>query len=248
MPKQTATPAPCTPKELDLDSKISVIRKECQQLKADREYMQVRVNDVCREIDALVSHFTPSKELKRLESDTSESPSPDPAKRNSLSLISLDGYTEPAQRQSSLSRSSLSIDDATLKSSLPGIQEMGPPSCPPLIRSLQSSPNARIHRKRVTPLDEVSRIRSTSYLKAESARNRSNSQQSLPDTISRDTQPRDLLIRAKSGDVRAATKMSLSSSSPTLTCKDSTGNFLQHPLDKKESVMSQLASKTCTDL
>ena len=240
MKKQTPHP------ELNLDSQIAFLRKEVQQLKADREYMQVRVSDVCRDIDALVAHFVASKVSKqKSESDTSGSPSPDPERRSSISLSSLDQMSRVAQRHI-FSKSSLSISDTV---SLPGTKETGPPSCPPFTSSQHFSPNARIHRKRVMPLDEVSRVRSTSYLKAETARNRSDSQQSLPDTISKDTQPRGILIRAKSGDIRAATKMSLSSSSPALTCKDPTGSSGLYPeQDRRESILSQLSSKTCTDL
>ena len=240
MPKQIAHP------ELNLDSQIAFLRREVQQLKADREYMEVRVSDVCHEIDALVAHFVTLKVSKqKSESDTSGSPSPDPERRNSISLISLDAMSEVAQRHN-FSKSSLSISDTV---SLPGTKEMGPPSCPPLIRSQYSSPTARIHWKRITPLDDASRVRSTSYLRADTARNRSDSQQSLPDTISKDTQARGLLIRAKSGDIRAATKMTLSSSSPALTCKDPTGNSGQYQEgDRRDSSLSQLSSKTCTDL
>ena len=240
MPKLTSHP------ELNLDPQIAFLRKEVQQLKADREYMEVRVSDVCREIDALVAHFVASKVSKqKSESDTSGSPSPDPERRNSISLSNLDQMTEVAQRHI-FSKSSFTISDTL---SLPGTKEMGPPSCPPLFRSQHSSPNARINRKRVLPLDEVSRICSTSYLRAENARNRSDSQQSLPDTISKDTHQRGLLIRAKSGEIRAATKMSLSSSSPALTCKDPTGSSSPYPMtDRKDSILSQLSSKTCTDL
>ena len=242
--------------EYSLDTKLANIRRECQLLRAEREYMETRVTDVCREIDALVRHYADSKpQIPQAESDTSDSPSPDTARRNSVSLISLDCMREVSHRQE-FSRSSLSIDGATLKTAGdPGVHEICPPSCPPLIRSLQSSPNARTYRRRVAVLDEVDRVRSSSYLKVETARDRSNSQQSLPDTISKDIQARAFLVRAKSGEVRASAKMSLSSSSPSLVGKESPGHLLQvgvKETDKKDPstgpVAAQLASKTCTDL
>ena len=237
--------------EHSLDARISLLRRECQHLRAEREYMQVRATEVCREIDALVQYYSTSKPLKT-EYETSDSPSPETARRTSISLISLDSLREtPSERQ--FSRSSLSIDDATLKvSGVQGVQEMGPPSCPPIVRSLQSSPNARSYRRRVAILDEAERIRFSSYVKADAARDRSNSQQSLPDTISKDTQARGLLVRAKSGDVRASTKMSLSSSSPALASRDFPGPLTQLGPERKEPSVGpatcQVASKTCTDL
>ena len=242
--------------EHSLNTKIAQLKRECQQLRAEREYMQVRVTDVCREIEALVQYYSATKPPKPLaESDTSGSPSPDTARRTSISLISLDQMREGSSDRQEFSRSSLSIDDATHKESEGAVRhEMGPPSCPPLIRSLQASPNARSYRRRVAVMDEVERLRASSYLKAESARDRSNSQQSLPDTISKDTQAKGFLVRTKSGDVRVSAKMSLSSSSPALATRDFSGHLLppgSREGERKESLggaTAQMASKTCTDL